>query len=181
MKNMEREQPMRLFAALQPSDILLEALSDLQNRLRMAGVAGRYLDPAGLHLTLAFIGEWPDDVTAVLPSVEEPFPVTLSGIGVFRQAKVLWAGVEPSAPLNGLAALVRQKLRSAGIPYDPQDFNPHITLIRKPVLPDEGLLSEIRPLPAVMTVRRVCLYRSERREEGMAYTVIGRTNGQGEA
>ena len=31
----------------------------------------------------------------------------------------------------------------------------------------------IKPLPAVMTVREVCLYRSERGPEGMVYTVIG--------
>ena len=165
---------MRIFAALQPGAAFLEALTDLQDRLRAAGVEGRYLDPPYLHMTLAFIGEWPEDVTAVLPPVKEPFSVSLSHIGVFPQAKVLWAGVEPSDALKDLAALVRRNLRDAGIPFDPQEFSPHITLVRKPVLPDEGLLPEIKPRPASMTVREVCLYRSEHREEGMAYTVIGR-------
>jgi len=168
---------MRLFVALQPSPAFREALAGLQERLRAAGVEGRYLAPANLHLTLAFIGEWPGDVTACLPAVEAPFPITLSRIGVFPRAKVLWAGVQPSAALDGLAARVRQRLRAAGIPFDPQEFNPHITLIRKPLLPDEALLSDIRPQPAVMTVDEVCLYRSERRESGMAYTVIGRKKG----
>ena len=168
---------MRLFAAIEPSSAFREALSDLQDRLRGAGVGGRYLDPACLHLTLAFIGEWPEDVTEVLPPVEAPFPITLSHIGLFRQARVLWAGVEMSEGLFHLAARVRQKLRDAGIPFDPQAFNPHITLIRKPVLPDEDLLWQMKPLPVSMTVREVCLYQSERRAEGMAYTVIGRTGG----
>lgn len=167
---------MRLFAALQPSAAMLEALTDLQERLRAAGVEGRYLDAGNLHLTLAFIGEWPLDVTAVLPIVEKPFPVVLSHIGVFPKARVLWAGVAQSAPLYALAAQVRRNLQSAGIPFDPQDFNPHITLIRKPVLPDEGLLQSVTLRLAAMTVRNVCLYRSERKEDGMAYTVIGRTD-----
>ena len=111
----------------------------------------------------------------ILPPVQEPFPLVLSHVGIFQRAHVLWAGVAPSKALADLAAQVRQRLDSVGIPYDPQPFNPHITLMRKPVLPGEGLPVEIRPLPAEMTVREVCLYQSERRAEGMAYTVIGGT------
>ena len=165
---------MRLFAALQPSAAFAEALREVQERLRAAGVEGRYLDPANLHLTLAFIGEWPEDVTACLPPVEEPFPITLSRLGVFQRAKVLWAGVEPSGALDALAARVRDSLKEAGIPFDPQPFYPHISLVRKPVLPEEGLSGTVRVPSAVMTVREVCLYQSEHRETGMAYTVIGR-------
>ena len=33
------------------------ALAVLQDRLRCAGITGRYLDPSNLHMTLAFIGE----------------------------------------------------------------------------------------------------------------------------
>ncbi|MDO5325434.1 MAG: RNA 2',3'-cyclic phosphodiesterase [Clostridia bacterium] len=168
---------MRLFAALQPSPEFREELSKLQQRLRAAGIGGRYLDPVNLHLTLAFIGEWPQNVTEYLPAVGTPFPIALSHIGVFQRAKVLWAGIEPSQRLNDLAALVRKNLRDAGIPYDPQDFNPHITLIRKPVLPDEALLNEIKPMPAAMMVQEICLYQSEHTENGMAYTVIGRKKG----
>ena len=62
---------MRLFAGLRPPDAFRSALSLLQDRLRAAGVTGQYLDPSNLHMTLAFIGEWPEDVTEVLPAVEE--------------------------------------------------------------------------------------------------------------
>lgn len=167
---------MRIFVALEPSAAFREALSELQDRLRAAGVEGRYLTPENLHLTLAFIGEWPQAVTALLPAVETPFSLTLSHIGVFQQAKVLWAGVEPCEGLSELAGRVRLRLDQAGIPYDPQPFNPHITLIRKPLLPDEGLLDQIKPRPVSMTVRQVCLYQSQRTADGMAYTVIGRTD-----
>lgn len=165
---------MRLFAALQPSPAFREALADLQERLRGAGVEGRCLNPAYFHLTLAFIGEWPDDVTNILPPVEKPFSITLSRLGVFDRARVLWAGVEPCAALHALATQVRRSLQAAGIPYDPQAFNPHITLIRKPLLPC-GVLPEIAVPPVSMTVGEVCLYQSARGEEGVRYTVIGRT------
>ena len=165
---------MRLFIALQPPPDFCGALCALQDRLRAAGVTARYYAPANLHLTLAFIGQWEEDITPLLPPVETPFPITLSHPGVFPKARVLYAGVQPSEALNGLAARVRGTLDAARIPYDHQPFVPHITLGRKPVLPEGVALSGIAPPPAVMTVRGICLYRSDRGENGMEYTVIGR-------
>ena len=166
---------MRLFIGLEPTPVFRSALADLQERLRAAGVEGRYLAPSNLHLTLAFIGQWPEKVTGLLPSVGRPFPITLSHLGIFTEANVLWAGVEPSEDLDALAALVRTRLDEAEIPYDHQGFNAHITLIRKPVLPAPDLLSSIAVPRAVMTVREVCLYESVHESDGMKYTVIGRS------
>ena len=106
---------MRLFTALRPSDEFRAALADLQNRIRAAGVTGRYPDPSNLHMTMAFIGEWPEDVTHVLPQVKHPFPITLSHLGYFPEAKVLWAGTEPSEPLDNLVKQVRHNLADAGV------------------------------------------------------------------
>ena len=164
----------RLFVALEPSPAFRNALSLLQERLRAEGVTGRWLHPSNLHLTLAFIGAWTEDVTEHLPAVATPFSISLALPGIFPGAKVLWAGVEPSRDLDNLAMEVRRKLDSAGIPYDRQSFYPHITLARKPYVPDGLRLSAIAVPPAGMTVRNVCLYRSEHLEGGMAYTVIGR-------
>ena len=150
---------MRIFIGIRPSDEFRAALALLEDRLRDAGVTGRYLDPSNLHLTLAFIGEWPEDVTEVLPEVAE--------------AKVLWAGVEQSGELERLAGRVRRSLAEAGIPFDPKRFNPHITLVRKPSVPAGVILSEIAVPSAVTEVAEVCLYRSDRGENGMVYTVIG--------
>ena len=168
---------MRLFTALQPSPGFQSALEDLQARLQSAGITGKYRDPDGLHLTLAFIGEWPEDaedVTDVLPPVPEPFSITLSHLGVFPDADVLWAGVDPCEALDSLAANTRHCLADAGIPFDRKRFFPHITLARKPNIPRTVTLSDI-PVPRVsMIVDTVCLYRSDRGKNGMAYTVIGR-------
>ncbi len=168
------KEMMRLFVALEPSAFFRQALAVLQSRLQAMGVTGRYLSPSNLHLTLAFIGMWPEDVSGLLPGVPQPFPITLSCLGVFPEAKVLWAGVKPSEALEDLAANVRRRLSGAGIPFDRKNFNPHITLLRKPSIPEQVHFTEIEVPPAVMTVRDVCLYRSDRTEHGMAYTVIGR-------
>ena len=172
---------MRLFAAIQPSPAFQAALEEAQKRLQAAGVTGRYRDPSGLHLTLAFIGEWPEDVTDILPAVRTPFSIALSHVGFFPEANVLWAGVTPCADLDGLAKQVRLRLADQGIPFDRKDFYPHITLARKPLVPEGTALSDIPVPPASMQVREVCLYRSDRGANGMTYTVIGRSPAMGGA
>ena len=171
---------MRIFIALQPTPAFRDALASVQDHLRTAGVTGRYLTPSNLHLTLAFIGMWPEDITEFLPLIQIPFPVTLSHLGIFPKAKVLWAGVEPSEELTSLAGQVRQALTEAEIPFDRQDFNPHITLVRKPTIPDNLNLSVIHVPQATMIVKDVCIYRSDHGEQGMEYTVIGRRKWPGE-
>ena len=164
---------MRLFVAIQPDKGFLRALNALQESLRKAGVVGKYLEPSNLHLTLAFIGEWAENVTGLLPQVEKPFRLTLSHFGLFPKAGVLWVGVKPSKALNRIAENVRHNLLEAGIPFDSKAFAAHITLVRKPYIPHSVDLAEIKVPQATMTVKEICLYRSDHGERGMVYTVIG--------
>ena len=169
---------MRQFIALRPSPGFLAALEDVRERLKAAGVTGKFREASGLHMTLAFIGEWPEEVTELLPAVEKPFSVTLSHLGYFPEADVLWAGIRPCEELDHLAERVRHALADEGIPFDRKRFNPHITLARKPSVPRDIVLSEF-PVPAVsMIVDEVCLYRSDRGKSGMVYTVIGSSGGR---
>lgn len=167
----------RLFIGLRPSPLFRDALSVLQENLCAAGAAGRWLAPESLHLTLAFIGERPDPeaVLSILPPVENAFSIALSHPGFFPKADVLWAGTVPCPELDGLAARVRDRLTEGGVSFDRRPFVPHITLARKPKLP-EGMDLSLFPVPtAEMTVRELCLYKSELGESGMMYTVIGST------
>ena len=167
---------MRLFIGLEVPCGCRDALAAWQDRLRAAGVSAGYVAPSNLHLTLAFIGMRMEAPTGLLPRVHRPFSITVSHLGLFPKARVLWAGVEQSAALNELAERVRRGLQEAQIPFDPKPFYPHITLGRKPKLPEGMELSAFAVPPVEMAVRQVCLYRSDRVESGMAYTVIGRGN-----
>ena len=171
---------MRLFVGLRPSEDFRAALASLQSGLQSAGITARYLDPSNFHLTLDFIGQWPENVSGILPAVEKPFPLELTHAGVFTGAKVIWAGVRESDALDQLAERVRNNLEKAGVPFDPKPFVPHITLGRKPAVPSAFDFSEIRVPPAVMTVDNVFLYRSDRGENGMVYSVIGSSSGNTE-
>ena len=98
----------------------------------------RWADPEQIHLTLRFIGEVDElvfrDVLDSLDDVRsEPFPLVLRGVGHFPprgEPRVLWVGVEKSAPLFELQRRVERAVARAGVAPDGRKFSPHVTLAR---------------------------------------------------
>ena len=78
------------------------ALINIQNEMYDKGIRGHFTPEENMHLTLAFIGEYPDTVP-----------------------------VKDSAPLEAVVRRIRRALADNGIPFDRKKFSPHITLIRK--------------------------------------------------
>ena len=166
---------MRLFVAIQLSDEMKAALCATQRELARRGVRGNYTSEENLHLTLAFIGEYPDAeaVMEALSAVDfAPFDLTLEGLGCFGD--LWWEGLSGSDALLALANKVRRALAEHAIPFDRKRFSPHITLIRKAA----GKLPGIRIRPAGMRVRSISLMRSERGKKGMIYTELGTIEAQ---
>ena len=188
---------MRLFIAVQLNDEMKNALLQIQHSMQMQGVRGNYTREENLHLTLAFIGEYPDpyDVKEILEEIDfEPFRIRLDGVGSF--GSLWWAGIAEDGDcddaLRFLAKRVRRGLAEAGIPYDRKKFSPHITLVRKPQvggervsgrggIPEEVLQGLRDPqdqtgaenLPqAGMIVDHISLMRSDRGKHGMIYTEL---------
>lgn len=96
----------------------------------------RWTDPAGWHLTLAFLGSTDpfavDGLATGLASAvagHTGFSVTTGGLGAFPRAgaaRVLWYGIDPDPRLGALAADVAAALGVA----DDRPFAPHLTLAR---------------------------------------------------
>lgn len=123
-----------------------------------------------MHLTLAFIGDYPDPqpVLDALSDVEfTPFDISLDGIGSFGD--LWWAGINESVPLESVARRVRRALADHDIPFDKKRFSPHITLIRKATNNMPG----VQVHPKGMTVEEIALMRSDRGRNGMIYTEVG--------
>lgn len=124
----------RLFTGLQlPPDIGF-ALS-----LKRGGLHGaRWISPENYHITLRFIGDvdhhTADEILDALDHgpVIDPFPITLSHLGVFgsNKPRALYAGIEPSEPLARLQAGQERLLQRVGVPADGRKFVPHVTLAR---------------------------------------------------
>ena len=161
---------MRLFIAISLSPEIRGALRKVQDEMFDRGVRGNFTPEANMHLTLAFIGDYPDPepVLDALAEVEfTPFSLSLDGIGSFGD--LWWAGVKESAPLEAVVRRVRRALAAHDIPFDKKRFSPHITLIRKAKNRMPGVLLR----SAGMTVDTVSLMRSDRGRNGMIYTELG--------
>ena len=93
---------MRLFIAIELSDEMRKAVARIQEHFRRHGVRGNYTPAENLHLTLAFIGEYPDAAQPleVMQSIPlTPFELELEGVGAFGD--LWWVGLKDSALLNG--------------------------------------------------------------------------------
>ena len=165
---------MRLFLAIPADAKLRAALCGIQDELRRRGVRGNYSHPENLHLTLAFIGEYPDPdavLEAIAPLRFAPFRLELCRLGAFEGT--WWAGLAESESLTALAAQLRRLLASAGIPYDRKRFKPHITLIRQPSCTRDPELGTV-PVPRAATrAERVSLMLSTRGKHGVIYSELG--------
>ena len=159
---------MRLFIAICLTDEMRAALRDIQAQMRAQRVSGNYTPSENMHLTLAFIGDYPDPDEVPLPGLE-PFTLSLEGFGNF--GSLWWAGIRPCEALRRYVQNLRHALDAQGIPFDRKRFSPHITLVRQ---------AEGRPAVTVpqveMAVDHVSLMRSDRGRHGMIYTEIRRSD-----
>ena len=162
---------MRLFVAIELSERFKDELCMIQKRLKMQGMRGNYTSRENMHLTLAFIGEYPnpDEVADALDEISLlPMELTLSGFGTFGD--IYWAGIKDNEALLTNVKRIRKALADKGIPFDRKKFTPHITLARKTEF-DRGLPAD-SPFPVIMDVDHISLMRSDRGKSGMIYTAL---------
>ncbi|MBR0207874.1 MAG: RNA 2',3'-cyclic phosphodiesterase [Oscillospiraceae bacterium] len=165
---------MRLFIAILLDKNVRDGLRGMQNELRRRGVEGNYTRAENLHLTLAFIGEYPNP-DAVLDAMAlarfEPFALRLGGAGSFGDT--WWAGLEANEELDALVRRLRRALADKGIPFDRKPFRAHVTLIRKPSFRRDPQMETLPVTETEMTVGRISLMLSTRGKNGMFYTELG--------
>jgi RNA 2',3'-cyclic 3'-phosphodiesterase len=125
----------RLFFALWPSAVTRARL-DRWGAALHARCGGRRTPAENLHLTLAFLGNVADarlaEVDAAMERVApRRFLLNLDAPGYWKKNSIAWAGTSAvPAELEALAAELRASLAQASIPFDPQPFAVHVTLLR---------------------------------------------------
>lgn len=171
---------MRLFVALPLPDGVVARLAILCGGLPGA----RWVEPAGMHITLRFIGEV-DDATAEeinynLAQIAAPsFALELQGLNTFGQghmARALWAAVAPSLALNHLQSKVESAVVRAGRPPEGRKFTPHVTLARL-AKPDAGRLQSFIEgnnlfSAGPFAVERFTIFESLQGNGGPIYTAL---------
>jgi len=134
---------MRLFAALELDERARQRIGEEQKRVRRSlgdPPALRWVDPASMHVTLAFLGEVGEPVAqqvigAMTGAFEAaPFRLVFRGTGVFPSRgapRVLWLGIAGgAADAIALQAAVAERLNGCGIVLERRAFTPHLTLAR---------------------------------------------------
>jgi len=143
---------MRLFVGLDPTPELRAVLAGAAAVYRAQLGPAQWTLPADLHVTLQFLGEVPEGQDEVLRRAlagiqRPPVRLQLAGLGVFPDAqrpRLLWAGVTPSAALDGLAARVAGALHRIGYRRETRPFLPHLTLARS--RSPKSLIGRLPPL-----------------------------------
>ena len=176
---------MRLFTGIDLSEEVREKLERLLINLRPAAHL-KWSPVYNLHLTLKFIGEWPE---AKLPQLAEglrsipprpPIEAEVKGLGWYpnqSHPRVFWAGVQAGEPLLELVREIEGALAPLGIAKEDREFSAHLTLARiKDPVPLQPLRNAIAQLETsefgVFLADRFFLYRSQPGSAGSIYTKL---------
>jgi 2'-5' RNA ligase len=129
---------MRLFVALVPPPSVREEVAHAVARLPSAIRAQlKRIGPERYHLTLAFLGDVPEEHTAPLVSclsavavAAPPLRLHVAGSGHFAE-RVLWLGLRgDTKPMQTLAASVTDAVTASGLDLQQKPYRPHLTVAR---------------------------------------------------
>ena len=178
---------MRLFIAIELNAGFKQELRRLQQLLdRRDSSALRLVDEAQMHLTLKFIGDVDDQLTADLTYALEcaaaesaPFEIYLQKCGCFPPrgpARVIWAGVaDRDSRLKRLWQKIEEQCELAGVTRETRGFSPHLTLARAkdgapPSLRQQT--EDLAPQEIVQRVSEFALIQSVLERAGARHTVL---------
>jgi len=179
---------MRTFIAIDLDGAIKKELAALVEELRPLGKNIRWVKPAGMHLTLKFLGEISDqqarDVCASAKEIagrHQAFHLALKSTGVFppgrRDPRVLWVGAENNPGLIGLQADVDRGLERLGWEREKREYHPHLTLgrVKFPSRMDAFLAEFEKNRDRAfgeMRVLRVTFFQSILKPSGAEYSIL---------
>jgi RNA 2',3'-cyclic 3'-phosphodiesterase len=166
----------RLFFALLPDANATAAIARVATNLRREHGDGGWIEPGKWHITLAYLGTWPElpaefaqRAAAAAARVQSaPATVRLDYIDSFSGERRPWfLGVARAPAATALATELRARLREADVAYDPRPFIPHLTLRRARESAPAVAIS-----PISWTAYELCLLHSP--PGATAYAVLAR-------
>lgn len=176
---------MRLFTGIDLPEDVRERLERLLMHLRPCAHL-KWSPVYNLHITLKFIGEWPEEklpqLEAALRSIPKrpAIPIEVKGLGWFpnpRSPRVFWVAVHGGGALETLAGDTDRALEPLGIAKESSAFTAHLSLarIKEPTPLDalRGAIAKLEPAEfGAFTADRFHLYRSQPGSAGSIYTKL---------
>lgn len=181
----------RVFIAVKvnPDAGLLRMISTLKSALAKENI--KWVDPANLHITMAFLGDTEDGKIKILAGMLKDkcsgfheFDFMLSGAGVFknyRDPRVIWVGIKSPEKLYTLENKIAECLKSNGFLIEERQFKPHLTLGRVKAVTDtvnlKNILDRYRDIEfQKVEVKEVILFESILSPTGPIYESLGKFN-----
>lgn len=131
----------RLFIAIELSETMHDELARLIHKHATHAPRAKWVKAKTAHLTLEFLGDWPDDARGLLDDMlkriatrHAPFELHVAQGGTFgppNSPRVLWLDV--SGDISALGAIqkdIQRELVSLGHVPEAREFRPHLTLAR---------------------------------------------------
>jgi len=171
---------MRLFFAINFSDGIKNRIAKIQDELRRQSLKGIFPRRENFHLTLAFLGETPEEklpsLHKILAKIYVPqFDVAFNRTGCFvrRSKEIWWIGAEGGSPgllqLEEVQGQLSGLLPEALFPVDTRPFRAHITIGRE--VTHKGRIS-LAPPDLNIRVDRISLMKSEQIHGVLTYTEL---------
>ena len=166
---------------------LIEHMAQLRNLFPQ--VRASWNRDENIHLTLKFLGETPVERVSKLDEAIsravvglEPFPIVISGTGVFprpRDPRVLWIGVsDATGSLAKVQSRLEHESEQEGFPKEVRQFHPHLTVARLRTQQRARELAQahldLKFASEEILVTELLLIRSELSSQGSRYTTISR-------
>jgi 2'-5' RNA ligase len=125
----------RIFFALWPDDRQRDRLRDVINSVAKT-VEGRVVDRRNWHVTLAYLGQFPEeqltDLLARAGDVEvQPFRLSFDRLEFWPRPKIAcMVGATVPAELQALVADLHGLMQDFGLVPEDRSYRPHITVVR---------------------------------------------------
>ncbi|MBI5249414.1 MAG: RNA 2',3'-cyclic phosphodiesterase [Desulfomonile tiedjei] len=137
----EKNDEVRVFFAIELPETIKLFLKQIATDLKKHGGDVRWVNPAGVHLTLKFLGEIRSDLLKAIEDEVRPIFAyqklsahRVAKLGVFpdlRKPRVVWVGCsDDSGALVPLVSKLEDSLATLGFPKEKRPFRAHLTLGR---------------------------------------------------
>ncbi len=179
----------RIFIAVkvEPGGELLRMILSVKALLGAENI--KWVDPANIHLTLAFLGDTEEKRIKILATMLQDkcksfnkFDFKLAGTGVFKNywdPRVIWIGIRSQEMLSKLNETISNGLKENGFETEERQFKPHLTLGRvKSAKNTENLKTVLEKYKDTefqkVEVMEVILFESILMQTGPLYKPLGK-------
>lgn len=178
----------RTFIAAEISEQVRDNFAEFEVMLKKACRAAKLVLPHNIHLTLVFIGDIPEEMTAQIREIMDavssqypPFACDAENTGFFgpaRSPRVVWAGVRnDDGKLAAMSGALAEKLRTLGLAIDTRPYVPHFTFARLRSGDDPSFLLRLLETEKErkfgrLEINRLILMKSDLTPKGPIYTQL---------